>query len=54
MKKAILATFQIGPLASVVVCVTLVLPLFAVAQTAPPIPSITTPDKVQTSIGTLE
>jgi hypothetical protein len=39
---------QIGHLASVVVCATLVLPHFASAQTAPAIPpSITTPDKVE-------
>ena len=46
---------QIGLLAAVVVCATLVLPRLAAAQTAPAIPpSITTPDKVESSIGTLE
>ena len=45
----------IGLLAAVVVCATLVLPRLAAAQTAPAIPpSITTPDKVETRIGTLE
>src|SRR3954469_25723790 len=42
-------------LAAVVVCATLVPPHFAAAQTAPAIPpSITTPDKVESRIGTLE
>jgi hypothetical protein len=46
---------QIGHLAAVVVCATLVLPRFALAQTPAAIPpSITTPDKVESSIGTLE
>jgi hypothetical protein len=46
---------QIGHLAAVVVCATLVLPRFALAQTPAAIPpSITTPDKVDTRIGTLE
>ena len=46
---------QIGLLAAVVVCATLVLPRLAAAQTAPAIPpSITTPDKVETRIGTLD
>jgi hypothetical protein len=41
-------------LAVVVVCATLVLPRLAAAQTAPAIPSITTPDKVETRLGTLD
>ena len=42
-------------LAVLVVCTTLVLPRFATAQTAPAIPpSITTPDKVETRLGTLD
>jgi len=46
---------QIGLLAAVVVCATLILPRSAAAQTAPTIPpSNTTPDKVESSIGTLE
>jgi hypothetical protein len=46
---------QIGLLAAVVVCATLVLPRLAATQTAPAIPpSITTPDKVETRIGTLD
>ena len=46
---------QIGPLSAVVVCATLVLPRLATAQTAPAIPpSITTPDKVETRLGTLD
>jgi hypothetical protein len=45
----------IGPLGAIVVCATLILPRFVVAQTAPSIPpSITTPDKVDTVIGTLD
>ena len=45
----------IGPLAAIVVCATLILPRVVVAQTAPSIPpSITTPDKVETRLGTLE
>ena len=41
--------------ASVVVCVTLLLPRLAAAQTASAVPpSITTPDKVETRIGTLD
>ena len=44
---------KIGLLATVVVCATLVLPRLAAAQTAIP-PSITTPDKVETRIGTLD
>ena len=46
---------RIELLAAIVVCATLVLPRLAAAQTAPAIPpSITTPDKVETRIGTLE
>ena len=46
---------QIGLLAAVVVYATLILPRLAPAQTASAIPpSITTPDKVESSIGTLE
>src|SRR4051794_5886943 len=46
---------QTGLLAAVVVCATLVLPRLAAAQTASAIPpSITTPDKVETRIGTLD
>ncbi len=46
---------QIGLLAAVVVCATLVLPRLAAAQTAPAIPpSITTPDRVQSRLGTLD
>ena len=46
---------QIGLLAATVVCAALVLPRLAAAQTAPAIPpSITTPDKVETRIGTLD
>ena len=46
---------QIGHLAAVVVCATLVLPRLAAAQTAPAIPpSITTPDKVESRLGTLD
>ena len=45
----------IGLLAAVVVCAAMVLPRFAAAQTAPAIPpSINTPDKVESSIGTLQ
>ncbi|MBR0882052.1 hypothetical protein ABIF65_007001 [Bradyrhizobium japonicum] len=45
----------IGPLAAIVVCATLILPRVVVAQTAPSIPpSITTADKVETRVGTLE
>ena len=46
---------QIGPLAAVTVCATLVLPGLASAQTTPALPpSITTPDKVDSRLGTLE
>ena len=46
---------QIGLLAAVVVCAALVLPRLAAAQTAPAIPpSITTPDKVESRLGTLD
>jgi hypothetical protein len=46
---------QIGLLAAVVVCSTLVLPRLAAAQTTPAIPpSITTPDKVESRLGTLD
>jgi hypothetical protein len=46
---------QIGPLAAVAVCATLVLPGLAPAQTTPAIPpSITTPDKVDSRLGTLD
>jgi hypothetical protein len=46
---------QIGLLAAVVVCSTLVLPRLAPAQTTPAIPpSITTPDKVESRLGTLD
>ena len=42
-------------LAVLVVCTTLVLPRVATAQTTPAIPpSITTPDKVETRLGTLD
>ena len=45
----------IRSLAVVVACVMPALPHFAAAQTAPAIPpSISTPDKVETRIGTLE
>ena len=45
----------LGPLAAVVACAALTLPDFAAAQTGPAIPpSLTTPDKVETRIGTLE
>ena len=45
----------IGPLKATVVCAAIMLPGFAAAQTAPAIPpSITTPDKVETRIGTLD
>ena len=45
----------IGHLAAIVVCATLILPRSAASQTAPAIPeSITTPDKVETRIGTLD
>jgi hypothetical protein len=44
-----------GQLAASVLCATLILPRFVVAQTAPSIPpSITTPDKVETRLGTLD
>ncbi len=44
-----------SPLALALACATLALPRLAVAQTAPAIPpAITTPDKVETSIGTLQ
>ena len=46
---------QAERLAAAVVCATLVLPRLAAAQTAPAIPpSITTPDKVETRLGTLD
>ncbi len=46
---------QIGHFAAILVCAALALPSLAAAQPAPEIPpSITTPDKVETSIGTLE
>ena len=46
---------QIGVLSAVVVGATLVLPRLVAAQTAPAIPpSITTPDRVETRIGTLD
>jgi hypothetical protein len=45
----------VGTLAATVVCATMILPRVVVAQTAPSIPpSITTPDKVETRLGTLE
>ena len=45
----------LGPLAVILACVALTLPQLAAAQTAPAIPpTITTPDKVETRIGTLE
>src|SRR5207342_3762373 len=45
----------IGPFAAFVVCAALILPRFVGAQTAPSIPpSITTPDKVETRLGTLD
>ena len=46
---------QIGLLAATVVCAALVLPRLAAAQPGPVVPpSITTPDKVETRIGTLD
>ena len=46
---------QIAHLAAVVVCAALILPSLAAAQTAPAIPpSITTPDKVESRLGTLD
>ena len=46
---------QIGLLAAAVVCSILIVPDLAAAQTAPAIPpSINTPDKVESSIGTLQ
>jgi hypothetical protein len=46
---------QIGFLAAVAVCATLVLPRLAATQTSPAIPpSITTPDKVESRLGTLD
>jgi hypothetical protein len=46
---------QIGLLAAVVVCATLVLPRLAGAQMAPAIPpSVTTPDGVESRLGTLD
>jgi hypothetical protein len=46
---------QIGTLGALVVCATLVVPSLVAAQTAPAIPrSITTPDKVESRIGTLD
>jgi hypothetical protein len=45
----------IGRLAATTVCAALALPHWAAAQTAPAIPpSVITPDKVETRIGTLE
>jgi hypothetical protein len=45
----------LSPLAAVAVCATLALPRLAVAQTAPAIsPAISTPDKVESRLGTLE
>ena len=45
----------IGPLVATVVCAALILPRFAAAQTTPAIPpSITTADKVETRLGTLD
>ena len=44
-----------SPLAVAVACTTLALPCLAIAQTAPAIsPAISTPDKVETRIGTLD
>src|SRR3954447_20020925 len=46
---------SLGSLTAAVACVTLLVPCLATAQTAPAIPpSITTPDKVETRIGTLD
>jgi hypothetical protein len=46
---------QVELVTAVLVCATLILPRFAAAQTAPAIPpSITTQDKVESSIGTLQ
>jgi hypothetical protein len=46
---------EAGLIAAFVVCATLVLPRLATAQTGPAIPpSITTPDKVETRLGTLD
>jgi hypothetical protein len=46
---------HIERLSAAVICATLALPQMAAAQTAPAIPpSITTPDKVDTRIGTLD
>jgi hypothetical protein len=46
---------QIELLSAVVICATLALPQMAAAQTAPAIPpSITTPDKVESRLGTLD
>jgi len=46
---------QIGPFAATLVCATLVLPRLALAQTTPALPSsITTSDKVESSLGTLD
>ena len=45
----------LGTFAATIVCAALILPRFVVAQTAPSIPpSITTPDKVETRLGTLD
>ena len=45
----------VGSLTAAVVCAALILPRLATAQTAPAIPpSITTPDKVETRLGTLD
>jgi hypothetical protein len=44
-----------SPLALALACATLALPRLAAAQTAPAIPpAITTPDKVETRVGTME
>ena len=48
-------TLKIVLVAAGLVCATLILPRFAAAQTPPAIPpSITTPDKVETRLGTLD
>jgi hypothetical protein len=45
----------LSPLAGILACATLTLPHLAAAQTAPAIsPAISTPDKVETRIGTLD
>jgi hypothetical protein len=46
---------SLGSLTAAVACVTLLVPCLATAQTGPAIPpSITTPDKVETRLGTLD